>query len=249
MYPARHHPAYELEYLPANSGLEEFDDENSEAEPPGPAVRALQGAGGSRLFTVVEQYEPSEIDTPLAGVHRIRAGHGPAVRVARMLAMTVVLVAIPTGTPVVTEGLPDPVIATVVPAAPRDEALPSRAVTPIPPSAPVPTPATSEPPASDTNRPAPSPAKAEAPRARAETVSPPPLESLREAFASLNGPFMSFEHSEVRLASANRAVARCQGVQNEATPGESFPQPRRVEWTLEFDRADQRWRMVDAAAR
>jgi hypothetical protein len=80
-------------------------------------------------------------------------------------------------------------------------------------------------------------------------VSPPPLESLREAFASLNGPFMSFEHCEVRLAAADRAVARCQGVQQGSASGGSPPQPRRVEWTLQFDRAAQRWQMVDATAR
>jgi hypothetical protein len=253
MYPARHHPAYELEYVSANSGLDEFDDESGEAEQPGPAVRALQGVRESSVFTVVEQYEPSDIDTPPIREPGIDNGRGPTLRLLRMLAMTVVLVAVPSRTPVGTEGLPGSAIATAARVARTDQAPPSSLVTSTPlsapVSAPVPAPATSEPPANVTNRPPPSPARVEVPRARAETVSPPALESLREAFASLNGPFMSFEHCQVRLASADRAVARCQGIRNEAAPGESPPQARRVEWTLEFDRADQRWRMVDAAAR
>jgi hypothetical protein len=247
MHLARHHPAYELEYLPANLGLEEFDDESVEPRRPGRAVRALQGAEDRRLFTVVEQYEPCDIDTPLAREREADTRHRPSLRLLRRLAMTLVLVGIPSGTPVGTEGLPIPAPA-IAPAARTDQAL-SPSVTPAPPSAPVPALVPSEPVPSARERTPRSPARGEAPRARAEAVSPPPLESLREAFASLNGPFMSFEHCEVRLAAADRAVARCQGVQQGSASGGSPPQPRRVEWTLQFDRAAQRWQMVDATAR
>jgi hypothetical protein len=250
MHPAHHHLPNELEYVPANSGLDEFDDESIETRPTGPAGRALQGREEPRVFTVftvVEQYEPCDIDTPLAPDRQIVTGRGSALRVLGRLAMTVVLVAIPSGAPVGTEGLPIPAPA-IAPAARTDQAL-SPSVTPAPPSALVPALVPSEPVPSARERTPRSPARGEAPRARAEAVSPPPLESLREAFASLNGPFMSFEHCEVRLAAADRAVARCQGVQQGSASGGSPPQPRRVEWTLQFDRAAQRWQMVDATAR
>ena len=75
------------------------------------------------------------------------------------------------------------------------------------------------------------------------------LASLRKAFAGLDGPFMTFEHCEVRLASADRAVARCQGTRSEADSEDGSPRQRHVEWTLDFDRAEERWLIVDAAAR
>ena len=223
MHLARHQPPSELQYLPANTGLDEFDDEGGEVQR---TARALQGPEELRLFTVVEQYEPWDIDTPLGREQSVGAGQGSPLRLLRRLAMTVALVAIPSGTPVETEGLPSPVIVAVAPAAPSEPLPPPPVEAPTLPPVPVPAPATTpEPPA------------------------PPSLESLREAFAGLNGPFMSFDHCQVRLASANRVVARCQGVQNEAAAEGSPPQPHRVEWTLEFNQAEQRWQMVDAAAR
>lgn len=243
MHPA-HYPPQEPEYLPANSALDEFDDEGIEAGPPAPTQRALPKSKDSRVFTVVEQYEPADIDT-LIREQEVGFARRPGLRLLRRLAMTAVLVAIPSGTPVDTEGLPRPVSASVAPAA---QWPPASVETRTLPSAP--TSATSEPPAVDEAREPRSPErKVSRPAVRAEVVSPPSLESLREAFAGLNGPFMSFEHCEVRLASADRAVARCQGVQNAAPPEGTPARPQRVEWTLEFDRTEQRWQMVDAAAR
>lgn len=261
MHAAHHQQRYELEYLPDNSGLNEFDVEGAEAGRPGALVRTLPGTGGLRLLTVVEQYEPCDIDTPLS---RRDTGTGgtPALRLLRRLAMTVALVAIPSGTPVGTEGLPSPVVGKATgpvagnaagPAAGTAIRAPRLAEVPVPSVAP---PSVARPVAAaiQTLAPARTPAprlstSQAAPRARTDLVSAPDPALIHQALASLNGPFMTFEQCEVRFASVARAVARCQGIENAATPGAPPPQPRRVEWTLAFDRTERRWLIVDSTSR
>ena len=60
MHSALHQPSSELDYLPDNSGLEEFDVEDGEARLSSPPARVRSFAGESRLFSVIEQYEPCD---------------------------------------------------------------------------------------------------------------------------------------------------------------------------------------------
>lgn len=239
MHSPHHQQPCALEYIPDSSGLEEFDAESGESRLPSPPARALPRTEEVRVFSVIEQYEPcdgpwlSDVDTALL------AGTRPRVRLLVRLAIAVVLVAIPSGTPVGTEGLP-------VPSAAQSVHLVGTAQVPRP--AVTPAPVAAEPEGVRKRAPRPS-ADLPPPRAGTETASAVELASLRKAFASLDGPFMTFEHCEVRLASADRAVARCQGTRREADSGDGSPRQRHVEWTLDFDPAEQRWLIVDAAAR
>jgi hypothetical protein len=165
-----------------------------------------------------------------------------------------VLVAIPSGTPVGSKGLPDPMTLSAAPAA--ASAVPAAApathpdqflATPVVTRTPPPTRAGNE---SGSNwKPTPRPPASPASPARTDTMAAPEPASLHQALASLSGPFMTFEQCEVRFASAVRAIARCLGHHTDAAPGGSPSQPRRVEWTLDFDRAERRWLIVDATAR
>jgi hypothetical protein len=247
----------ELDYLPNNSGLEEFDVEDGTTRLSSPPARAVSVPGQSRLFSVIEQYEAYDgLDAsggadaarlyalqraPLKAAGRTR----PARRLMARLACAVVLVAIPSGTPVGTGVLPalpaPPVAAEPVRLAEPVQAQPVPAVTPPPEQA--------EP--NEVSRRAERP-KAVTPAAPRALVEPAPaleLARLRDALDTLNGLDITLEHCEVRLASTDRAVARCQGIRTEVDPGGESQRQRPVEWTLGFDRAEGRWLIVSESPR
>ena len=234
----------QVEVILAGSGLEEFDTENGEARrsrPPGPGVRDAEVL---RAFTVVEQYEPcggavdSAQQRPLTLPWSAGSGRRPARRLLARLAIAVALVAIPSESLVETEGLAVPSTVAVGTA---------RMAQALPPTVAVPA-AVAMLPRPEQVQPQPQPASPRPPT-QTPAASAIQMASLRDTFASLNGPFMTFEHCEVRLASADRALARCQGTRNDADGGDASQSPRRVEWTLDFDRAGQRWVIVDSTAR
>lgn len=242
MGPLNHPNTNELEYVVDDAaGLAEFDSESGAApglwrSPRGPAVLWEVGRR-----TVIEPYKPAElVSWPAAS--SVPSPWSAALKTAS----TAVLVMVTTGAPVDTErserGKPVRMVETVQP---RSTAAPVTAVSatavPAEPRRQIKPAVTSSKPASQ----APSEPRSDPPAARPSEVQ---LASLRQAFASLNGPFMTFEHCEVRLASPDRAIARCQG-RSDAEPGSGAPAQRRVEWTLDFDRAAERWLIVDAAAR
>ena len=242
MYPPQHQRPSQMEFIPAGPGLEEFE---------------VEGGQELRVFSVVEQYDLSiassrEPDWPVAprraGTSASRGGRR-AGRLLTRLASAVVFVAIPSGTPVGTEKLPEPALA------PPAHLLTATVEAPLAPVA-TPPPAAAAPRGSRPAEPrggeqrVPRPTTAPAvPEVRTEPASAPQLAALRQAFASLDGPFMTFEHCEVRLAAADRALARCLGTRTEADRAGASPPQRHVEWTLEFDRVQQRWLIVDAAGR
>jgi hypothetical protein len=63
------------------------------------------------------------------------------------------------------------------------------------------------------------------------------INTVRRAFESLRSQNLTFEHCDVRLASADRAVARCKGA-----PGD-LPA-----WTMDLSRAGEQWRVVSLEA-
>lgn len=239
MGPLNHPDTSELDYVVDDAaGLAEFDSESGAAislcRSRVPAVLRERGT-----FSVVEQYEPADV------VGWSETSSVPSWWAAMKTASAAILVVVTTGTPLGTE-LPErasPVrvaetaqpISTAVPVA-GVPAEPKRRGKPA---------ATSSTPAVQAPSEAPS-----APPSAPPATPPSELElaSLRRAFASLNGPFMTFEHCEVRLASPDRALARCQGTASEAGAVNGSSR-RHVEWTLDFDRAAERWLIVDAAAR
>lgn len=226
------------------AGLAEFDSESGAAISLSRSrVPALLRDLGT--FSVVEQYEPADV------VGWPETSSVPPWWAAMKTASAAALVVVTTGTPLGTElperGSPARIVET---AQPISMAVPASTAAPV-------TAALAEPkrrsrPATTSSKPAaqaPSEVRSEPP-AVPPTTPPSELElaSLRRAFASLNGPFMTFEHCEVRLASPDRALARCQGTGSEASAANGLSR-RRVEWTLDFDRASERWLIVDAAAR
>ena len=228
-----HKHTSELEYVVDDAaGLGEFNSEGGAVlslsrSPRGPAV--LQEVG---TLTVIEQYEP--VDLVDWAVTSSVAPWWAAMKTATAAVLVIVTTGAPLGTELPDPGTPVRVVETVQPPAPT---VPLTAV-----------PAEPQRHRESGQRPPTIPAVAPS-----EAPSGPPSElelaSLRKAFDSLNGPFMTFEHCEVRLASADRALARCQGTRSEAESGGESPPQRRVEWTLDFDRAGERWLIVDAAAR
>lgn len=235
MGPLNHPDTSELDHVVDDAaGLAEFDSESGAAislcRSRVPAVLRERGT-----FSVVEQYEPADV----AGWSETSSV--PSWWAAMKTASAAILVVVTTGAPLGTE-LPERAspVRVAETAQPISTAVPVTAVPAEPKRRSTPA-ATSSKPAVQASSEAPS-----------EPPSAPPSElelaSLRRAFASLNGPFMTFEHCEVRLASPDRAVARCQGTASEAGAANGSSR-RHVEWTLDFDRAAERWLIVDAAAR
>ena len=246
----------ELDYLPYNSGLEEFDVEDGTTRPSSPHARAVSVPGQSRLFSVIEQYEAYDgLDASGADAARLyalqraplkAAGRTrPVRRLMARLACAVVLVAIPSGTPVGTGVLPalpaSPVAAEPVRLAEPAQAQPVPAVMPSQEQA--------EPNGVSRRVERPKAAAPAAPRALVEPAPALELARLRDALDTLNGLDITLEHCEVRLASTDRAVARCQGIRTEVDPGGASHRQRRVEWALDFDRAQERWLIVGESPR
>ena len=254
-----HSPLYqscELDYLPYNSGLEEFDVEDGTTRPSSPHARAVSVPGQSRLFSVIEQYEAYDgLDASGADAARLyalqraplkAAGRTrPARRLMARLACAVVLVAIPSGTPVGTGVLPalpaPPVAAEPVRLAEPAQAQPVPAVMPSQEQA--------EPNGVSRRVERPQAAAPAAPRALVEPAPALELARLRDALDTLNGLDITLEHCEVRLPSSDRAVARCQGIRTEVAPGGASQRQRPVEWALDFDRAQERWLIVGESPR
>jgi hypothetical protein len=63
------------------------------------------------------------------------------------------------------------------------------------------------------------------------------IETVRRAFEGLRGQNLDFQHCDVRLASADRAVARCRGTLGDLSA-----------WTMDLNRAGEQWRVVSLEA-
>ena len=69
--------------------------------------------------------------------------------------------------------------------------------------------------------------------------------SLERAFSSLRGQTLAFHRCGMRVTSADRAVARCEGVATAAATRSS----RRATWTINFRRTAGRWVIANVAMR
>jgi len=92
--------------------------------------------------------------------------------------------------------------------------------------------------------------------ARRDTFTPSPstvtamwrrrdTRSLERAFSSLRGQTLAFHRCGMRVTSADRAVARCEGVATAAAARSS----RRATWTINFRRTAGRWVIANVAMR
>jgi hypothetical protein len=74
--------------------------------------------------------------------------------------------------------------------------------------------------------------------------------ALERAFATLRSQELSFDRCYVALTSADHATARCRGVLNYVPKiGDGNPQQRRLSWTIDFQRAADRWLIAGVSAR
>jgi hypothetical protein len=74
--------------------------------------------------------------------------------------------------------------------------------------------------------------------------------ALARAFSSLSHQRLTFEQCEVRVTAADRARARCDGILNYVQKaGDTTPQQRRVSWSMDLSRPDDRWVIVGVQAR
>jgi hypothetical protein len=74
--------------------------------------------------------------------------------------------------------------------------------------------------------------------------------ALQRAFATLSRQDVSFDRCDVRVTSADRAVASCRGVLSYVPKiGDGTPQQRRLSWSFDFQRAADRWLIASVSAR
>lgn len=74
--------------------------------------------------------------------------------------------------------------------------------------------------------------------------------ALQRAFATLTRQDVSFDRCEVRVTTANRAVAACRGVLLYVPKvGDGNPQERRLSWNFDFTRAADRWMISSVSAK
>ena len=74
--------------------------------------------------------------------------------------------------------------------------------------------------------------------------------ALARAFSSLTRQHMTFDRCDVRVTDANRARARCDGILSYVQKaGDTTPHQRRVSWSMDLGRPDDRWVIVGLQAR
>jgi hypothetical protein len=74
--------------------------------------------------------------------------------------------------------------------------------------------------------------------------------ALQRAFATLSQQTVSFDRCDVRVTTADRAVASCRGVlQYVPKIGDGSPQQRRLSWDFDFTRAANRWMIASVSAK
>jgi hypothetical protein len=74
--------------------------------------------------------------------------------------------------------------------------------------------------------------------------------ALQRAFSTLSRQDVSFDRCDVRMTSADRAVASCRGLLSYVPKiGDGEAQQRRLTWTFDFQRAAGRWLIASVAAR
>ena len=74
--------------------------------------------------------------------------------------------------------------------------------------------------------------------------------ALERAFATLRRQDLSFDRCTVDVTATDRAIARCRGVLSYVPKiGDDTPQQRRLSWTIDLERADERWLIAAVAAR
>lgn len=211
-------------------GLDEFDSEaERRAEPP--EVRTA--AAGSlrfapeeklRIVPVIEQYGPADLD-------RFEPPRPLVPRWNRTrVAGVAILVAVFAALPVAMRGLPEPRAA--YPEVPPVRTVEVRSAPPaaaiVPASAPLPNPGRTVVGRQSAN--------AKVSSFAAQSRAAFELNTIRQALASLEGQNVPLERCTARVAAYDRVVARCG-----SEPGE--------EWTLDFNRALDRWQVVGAPAR
>ena len=214
--------------LSGHPGLDGFD---SEAERRARPLEVQTAAAGSLrlapveklpVFSVIEQYGPADLD-------RIDSARPlPPWWNGTRVAGVVILVAVVIGLPVAIGVLPESRAADpqARPASTAEARPASAAAAIVPASAPVPNP----PPT------VPQPASARASSRPARTGGALELSTVRRAFASLDIQNVPLENCVARVPAVDRVVVRCHG-----EPAD--------EWTLDFNRALDRWQVVGAPAR
>jgi hypothetical protein len=76
------------------------------------------------------------------------------------------------------------------------------------------------------------------------------LKALRRAFAGLSSQRLTFDRCEVSVTTVDRANAKCEGQLNYVPRfGDTVPQQRRVEWTMNFAKSADSWVIVGVSAR
>ena len=74
--------------------------------------------------------------------------------------------------------------------------------------------------------------------------------ALTRAFSTLTRQHVSFDRCDVRVTAADRARVRCDGILSYVQKaGDTTPQQRRVSWSMDLDRRDDRWEIVGVKAR
>ena len=238
MHSALHQPSSQLEYLPDNSGLEEFDVEDGEREAVQSARPSSRPSPGNLASSVSSNNTnpatgqtraalmPARLYAPQRAPLKAAAELGQRGVCWRGSRCAVVLVAIPSGTPVGTEVLPalpaPPVAAEPVRLAEPAQAHPVPGV--------MPTPEQAEPNGVSSRAERPKSATPAAPRARVEPAPALELARLREALATLNGLDITLEHCEVRLASSDSSGRSLPGHPHRGRSRRGVPAaaPRRV---------------------
>ena len=76
------------------------------------------------------------------------------------------------------------------------------------------------------------------------------IDALQRAFSTLSRQDVSFDRCDVRVMTADRAVASCRGVLNYVPKiGDGSAQQRRLSWSFDFLRAADRWMISRVTAR
>ncbi len=74
--------------------------------------------------------------------------------------------------------------------------------------------------------------------------------ALTRAFSTLTRQHITFDRCDVRVTGADRARARCDGILSYVQKaGDTTPQQRRVSWSIDLGRPDDRWVIVGVEAR
>ena len=224
-------------------GLDEFDSEGERSAVP---LEVRSAAAGSlwcapeekvRVFSVVEQYEPSESPHP----ERIDSARPLSPWWSATLAGAVLLTGVSSGLFVGTQVLPEPrtTHAQVHPASTAEAR-----------SFPTTRPMASAP----ARSPGAGPAARQQPTSghvsRVATDSGQGLESdeLRRAFASLDTQDIPFEQCAVRVPALDRVVIRCHARRGGGDLEGDWSAGPPAEWTVDFNRALNRWQVVSAPA-